>query len=127
MISYIIQKEKNSSRPSAGKYVARAVHDIVSNEQIEQEIQHVCSATPADVKLVLTALSDALRHHLQNGHIVKLDGIGQLKLELVNHPASTLEEFRADRNIKGVRLCVVPESRNGRQKFYDGVKFRRLE
>ncbi len=121
---YVLKKQTRSSMPSFGQYVARVFHhQTVTNKEIEREISEMCTVTPHDVKAVLSALSAALKQHLQDGDIVKLADVGTLKLEIEGSPAPTPLDFDAHRHIRGVRLHFLPESENKRRKLYQGIRY----
>ena len=127
-MKYRIVKENNSSRKNFGKYKAVAVHyDTIETADIEQEIQDNCSATAGDVALVMTELTETVMRHLKRGDRVRLDGIGLLKLELESDKVDTPEEFNVKKNIRAIRLHIIPESYNGKQEMYDGISLERLQ
>jgi len=127
-MKYRIVKENNSSRKNFGKYKAVAVHyDTIETADIEQEIQDNCSATAGDVALVMTELTETIMRHLKHGDRVRLDGIGLLKLEIESDKVDTPEEFNVKKNIRAIRLHIIPESYNGKQEMYDGISLERLQ
>ena len=125
-MDYILKKQKSPILPSAGKYVARAVHlNVMDTEQIASEIQANCTLKRSDVLAVLSELEDVLKKALQRGDIVRLNHLGRLKLEIEGKPVADPRDFDAKRHIVGVRLHLIPESRNGRQRLYEGIHFER--
>ena len=127
-MKYRIVKENNSSRKNFGKYKAVAVHyDTIETADIEQEIQDNCSATAGDVVLVMKELTETVMRHLKRGDRVRLDGIGLLKLELESDKVDTPEEFNVKKNIRAIRLHIIPESYDGKQEMYDGISLERLQ
>lgn len=122
---YTLKRQKSSILPSGGKFVARAVHaQTVTNESIENEIEANTSARISDVKLVMTELAYVVARHLRNGDRVTLKGIGTLKLEITGRPVDSRSLFRKERDIAGVRLHVIPESRNGKPALYQDIEFK---
>ena len=127
-MKYKIVKEINCTRKNFGKYKAVAVHyDTIETADIEQEIQDNCSATAGDVALVMTELTETIMRHLKRGDRVRLNGIGLLKLEIESDKVDTPEEFNVKKNIRAIRLHIIPESYNGKQEMYDGISLERLQ
>lgn len=127
-MKYVLKKQSRKAIPSNGKYVARVAHlQTVTNEMIEEEVQANCTVKRSDVKAVLTELAETLRRHLQDGDIVKLDEIGTLKLEITSKPVDNKSDFSATEHITGVKLHIIPESRNGRPWLYQDVEFDSLK
>ena len=80
---YKIIKETKPNLKNYGRYKAVAVHyQTVDTARLCREIQDNCSLKKSDVEAVLAELSELLVRHLQDGHRVRLDGIGLLKLEI---------------------------------------------
>jgi len=84
-----------------------------------------CTLKRSDVLAVLSELEDALCNYLKDGKIVRLNHLGRLKLEIEGKPVSRPEEFDPQKHIRAVRLHFIPESRNGRQPLYEGIKFKK--
>ena len=87
-----------------------------------REIQDNCSLKRSDVKAVLAELSELLVRHLQDGHRVRLDGVGLLKLEIESDKVDSPEEFNVKKNIRNYRIHLLPESHEGIQALYDGIQ-----
>ena len=127
-MKYILKKQTRAFLPSAGQYVARAVHTtVMDTEEIASEIQENCTLKRSDVLAVLSELEDVLVRALQRGDIVKLNHLGRLKLEIEGRPVADRQDFCPDEHIRGVRLHLIPESRNGCQRLYDGIRFGEFE
>ena len=58
----------------------------------------------------------------QDGHRVRLDGIGLLKLEIESDKVDRAEEFDLQKNIRNYRIHLLPESREGYQALYEGIQ-----
>lgn len=56
--------------------------DVVTTREIREAIRKKCTASPADVAAVITALNDELYENLSNGYAVHLEGIGYFSLSL---------------------------------------------
>lgn len=125
---YTLKKQKSPILPSAGKYVARAFHTgVVDTEEIATKIQENCTLKRSDVLAVLCELEDALCNYLKDGKIVRLNHLGRLKLEIEGKPVDAPEDFDPAQHIRNVRLHFIPESHNGQQPLYDGIKFKELD
>ncbi len=123
---YKIIKETKPNLKNYGRYKAVAVHyQTVDTARLCREIQDNCSLKKGDVEAVLAELSELLVRHLQDGHRVRLDGIGLLKLEIESDKVDSPDDFRPRKNIRGVRLHFLPESDQGRPELYQDLKFER--
>ena len=68
---------------SAPKLHAKVItKDVVTTREIREAIRKKCTASPADVAAVITALNDELYENLSNGYAVHLEGIGYFSLSL---------------------------------------------
>jgi predicted histone-like DNA-binding protein len=120
---YKIVKETKPNLKNYGRYKAVAVHyQTVDTARLCREIQDNCTLKKSDVKAVLAELSELLVRHLQDGHRVRLDGIGLLKLEIESDKVERPEDFNVRRHIRNFRLHLLPESIDGHQPLYEGIR-----
>lgn len=127
MMHYKIIRENRPHLKNYGKYKAVAVHaNTIGPKQIRQEIQANCSAKASDVILVLNELSTVVAHHLRQGDRVRIEGLGLAKLEIESDKVDTPSSFRPRSNIRGIRLHLLPESKDGKPILYQDIKFRQL-
>lgn len=56
--------------------------NLVTTNDLANEIQQRCSLTTTDVKAVLSAMSELLGDHLLDGDHIKLDGIGTFSISI---------------------------------------------
>ena len=125
-MKYKIVRENKPTLKNFGRYKAAAMHfQTITPEMVAQEIQDNCSAKASDVELVLAELSAVLLRHLKAGDRVRLKHIGMLKLEIESEKVDAPEDFNGWKHIRGVRLHLLPESRQGRQAVYEDLKFER--
>lgn len=125
-MDYKIVKGTKPTLASYNKYTAKAVHyNTLTARQLEKEIEHCCSATAADVILVLDALQDVLIRHLKDGDKVELPSIGTLKMEIESRTFDAPEDFRADKHVKRYAVHLVPKCRNGEPEIYKDIKLKR--
>lgn len=125
-MKYRLQKIKNHTQKSYGKYVAKAIHsNTVSAAELEAEIQANCSAKKSDCILVLSELAETLKRHLQDGDKVELPFLGTVKLEIDSVAVDTEKEFNAKKHIKGVKLHLLPKSIDGNIEMYEGVEIKK--
>jgi nucleoid DNA-binding protein len=81
VIHYEIHKMKNVEGNGTERSFVRIRHEkMLTEEMIEEAIEHSCSATKADVKSVLSALSYLAEKQLAQGNRFYLPGIGWLSL-----------------------------------------------
>ena len=58
------------------------IKEVLTPRKSREAIQKNCTASPADVAAVITALNDELYEKLSDGYTVHLDGIGYFSLSL---------------------------------------------
>lgn len=110
-IKYYLTKCNIKSSSNYGKYYARTLRgNEVTLADLEREIEHACSATRGDVKLVLQTFCDIWKRHLQQGHTVNLDAMElgrhyiSVRSRMVDHP----EQFSTRNHILGFCLRSLP-------------------
>ena len=110
MIKYTGVQNKIEGSVNYGKWYAKAEYgETVSTEALCEEIAHSTTVTEADARALLTELKVVLRQHLQNGDVVKLDGIGLFRVGIKSALADTLDTLD-DNKIKGYSIRFLPES-----------------
>ena len=120
---YKIVKETKPTLKNYGRYKAVAVHyNTIDTKRLSQEIQDNCSLKKSDVVAVLTELSELLVRHLQDGDRVRLEGIGLLKMEIESDKVDKAEDFNVRQHIRNFRIHLLPESVDGSQALYEGIK-----
>ena len=84
----------------------------VSTEQLCKRIAAESTASPADVRAVLTALAPIMADYMAQGRSVKLDGIGTFYFTAVAAKGGVATEKEVTTNqITGVRVRFIPETR----------------
>ncbi len=123
-MKYKIVRENKPMLKNYGRYKAVAMHfQTISPKEVEKEIEDNCSAKRSDVKLVLTELSQVLMRHLKQGDRVRLGSLGLLKLEIESEKVEDPQDFRPQRDIRGVRLHFLPERSDGEKALYKDIRF----
>ena len=121
---YRIKKETKPHLPTYGKYKAVAVHhQTIEKEELLKAAAKNSVFDEATYEGVMTKLSIIIREYLRQGHSVRLRGLGLMKLEIESDKVDDPKEFRANKHIRGVRLHLIPESKDGSQPLYDGITF----
>ena len=79
---YVKKQNTNSKSTAYGKYYAKAVYDegFVGIDEIADYIQQQASVKKSDVKAAIGELGEALKHYMEMGQKVRLDGIGIFKV-----------------------------------------------
>ena len=127
-MKYKLHRINNHTQKSFGKYVAKAQHyNTITPAQLQEEIQSNCSATVADCTLVLAELSKVLAQHLQEGNRVELPYLGTVRLEILSSAVDTPEEFDVRKHVKGVRVHILPKSKDGSIGLYEGIKLEKAK
>ena len=84
----------------------------VSTEQLCKRIAAESTASPADVRAVLTALAPIMADYMAQGRSVKLDGIGSFYFTAIAAKGGAPTEKEVSANlITGVRVRFIPETR----------------
>ena len=79
------------------RYHARVVpYGTVDTNKLAQRIHSRCTVTPADVKAVLSSLSDVVIEELKDGNRIHLEGLGYLQITLECPPIQSTKEIRAE-------------------------------
>ena len=119
---------KNSSRDYDGLWFPKAVHPItVTTEDLLKEIPKNCSLKRSDLLAALNELSEFLLHHLRQGEIVDIDGIGRFKLEVKGQGVFSPDDFDERTDISGYVCHFTPYSRQGRKPMFENIELMRDE
>jgi len=123
MITYRILQALRPQMAHYGKWTAKAVHSrTVSTPEIAQYIERQCCLKRSDILACLAELAEQLIHHLHDGDIVELDGIGRFKLEIDSSPARSPYTLTRD-NIRGVHCIFTPIKRHGITPLYSDISY----
>lgn len=123
-IKYDLYRSPSISDKDPGKMHARVVsrHTTDTNTIIKQ-IEYASSLTEADVISALNALTQVMKHELENGNRVHLDGLGYFYLTLSCPPVDSPKEIRAE-SVKVKTLAFRPEVKL--KKHLKGAKLQRV-
>lgn len=92
------------------RYHARVVtHETVDTKMLAQRIHCRCTVTPADVKAVLTSLSDVVIAELKEGNRVHIEGLGYLQITLECPPIQSPKEIRSE-SVRFKSVAFRPEA-----------------
>lgn len=108
-IPFSLSRMRNPRRPNDPQklYAHAQAWKVISQDQIAEEAAWGTTLTRGDMKNVFYALGQRVAHHLNNGNMVDLEGLGRLHTELRSEGADTPEEFTA-RNITEVKFKFRP-------------------
>ena len=91
-------------------YHARVVpYGTTDTVALAERIHSRCTVTPADVKAVLTSLSDVVIDELKAGNRVHIDGLGYLQITLECPTVQSPKEVRAE-SIRFKSIAFRPEA-----------------
>ncbi len=127
MLYYKLEKISN-----ADNFYAQAIKSgKVSMNEITDEIEQNCSATRADVILVLTELADVMRQHLLNGEDVSILDLGTFSVSINGKAVKNPDDFVPEKHITRFRINFRPITRRRSDgKYYypilSGIKANRL-
>ena len=108
---FIKSQNKNSKSIAFGKYFATAVYDekFITTEQIADFIQQQCSIKKSDIKAALDELGGAMKHFIELGQKIRLDGIGIFKVGFSSIGVNKVEDCSAA-TITERRILFQPET-----------------
>ena len=112
MSQKFVKKQNTNSKSTAyGKYYAKAVYDegFVGIDEIADYIQQQASVKKSDVKASIGELGEALKHYMEMGQKVRLDGIGIFKVGFSAIGVDEPEDCTAS-TITTRRIIFTPES-----------------
>ena len=108
MIRYKHYQDNRSNSNNRGKWYARAVTD--ETYDIEALAKHMAKHgspfSAGTIKGVLEDMVDCVQELCADGKNVKIDDLAIFSIRLKVKPSDTLEDFRADENITGVRMLA---------------------
>ena len=110
-IKYYLARCNVKKSASYGKYFARTRKgNEVTLDVIGREIEHCCSATRGDVKLVLQTFYDVWKRHLRRGDRVNLDAmeLGRYQIVVKSRMAESAQAFTTRTHIVGFVLKHTP-------------------
>ena len=108
---YVKKQNTNSKSTAYGKYYAKAVYDenFVGIDEIADYIQQQASVKKSDVKAAIGELGEALKHYMEMGQKVRLDGIGIFKVGFSAIGVDNPEDCTAA-TITTRRIIFTPET-----------------
>ena len=108
---YVKKQNTNSKSTAYGKYYAKAVYDerFVGIDEIADYIQQQASVKKSDVKASIGELGEALKHYMEMGQKVRLDGIGIFKVGFSAIGVDDPEDCTAS-TITTRRIIFTPET-----------------
>ena len=126
MFRFKMTRLKNSSRDYDGLWFPKAVHPITeTTEYLLKEIPKNCSLKRSDLLAALNELSEFLLHHLRQGEIVDIDGIGRFKLEVKGQGVFSPDDFDERTDISGYVCHFTPYSFQGRKPMFENIELMR--
>ncbi|MBQ7413893.1 MAG: HU family DNA-binding protein [Prevotella sp.] len=108
---FIKYKNNNLRSTAYGKYYARAIYDKkpISTKEIANFIQTQATVKKSDCMAVLDELGAALKHYLEMGQKVKIEGIGTFKVGFSSLGSANADGVSSN-SIYGRRVIFTPET-----------------
>ena len=108
---FIKYQNRNERSSAYGKYFAKAVYDekFVETEELASYIQSQASVKKSDIIATLTELGEALKHFLELGQKVRLEGIGIVKVGFSSIGVTRKDDVTAS-TITTRRVLFQPET-----------------
>ena len=106
-----IYKNRNTASKTYGQYYGRVFpRDGLNLKGFAKHLsKHGKLATYEMLVLVLQNIVDCMKELLLEGVPVKLDGLGTFSAGIESTGSATIEGYRTDTNIKGIRINFRPE------------------
>ena len=106
-----IYKNRNTASRTYGQYYGRVfARDGLNLKGFAKHLSHHGKlATYEMMVLVLQNIVDCMKELLLEGVPVKLDGLGTFTAGIESSPSPTIEGYRTDEHIKGIRINFRPE------------------
>ena len=106
-----IYKNRNTASKTYGQYYGRVfARDGLNLKGFAKHLSHHGKlATYEMMVLVLQNVVDCMKELLLEGVPVKLDGLGTFSAGIESSPAASVEDYRTDEHIKGIRINFRPE------------------
>lgn len=99
------------------KYVARAVSDgEVGLAELTERIEKICTVHGADILAVVYSLVDVAKDMMSDGKIVRIEGLGSLRISVSSKVEDSEEEVNA-KSVKDAKVILTPDL-----KFKDMLK-----
>ena len=125
---YKIKKETKPTLPTYGKYKAVAVHNqVIESRQLYEEAARHSGVSGGVLEGLMMSVAETVYRHLRMGDKVRLKEFGLFKLEIESEKVDNLNDFRAQKHIRGVRLHFIPESYKGSPELYKDISFERVK
>lgn len=111
-LKYDFYKNPPSQKEPEVEYLHPRVvpFETLQTESLARLVHDRCTATTADVKLVLDALSQVMIQELKMGNRIHIDGFGYFMLTLACDPIKTDKEIRAE-SIRFKSIAFRPEAK----------------
>ena len=106
-----VYKNRNTASKTYGQYYGRVfARDGLNLKGFAKHLSHHGKlATYEMMVLVLQNVVDCMKELLLEGVPVKLDGLGTFSAGIESSPAASVEDYRTDEHIKGIRINFRPE------------------
>ena len=107
-----LYKNNNTESKGYGMYYGRVFpRDGLTLKGFAKHLsEHGKLASYEMLVLVLQNAVSCMRHLLLEGVPIKLDGLGTFKAGIEGTGAASIADYRADLNIKGIRINFLPEA-----------------
>ena len=106
-----LYKNNNTASKTYGQYYGRVFpRDGLNLKGFARHLsEHGKLASYEMLVLVLQNIVDCMRHLLLEGVPIKLEGLGTFRSGIEGTGSDSIEDYRTDVNIKGIRINFMPE------------------
>lgn len=110
MLKYLLISRKNPITKEYAYHASAIPVTPIHMDELAQDISDNCTATVHDVKVVISALEEAIYKALRNGKSVRLGDLGSFHARIASKSAATEEDFKQE-NLLGVKVRFTPSSK----------------
>lgn len=119
----LVQRGNPANKEAAKKwYAVPKSANPLSPRALAKAATANTSTTAMEVEAVFEALSDFIPMQLQQGHTVKLPGIGSFRISFKSTGCENIEDFKPSSMIKNERLIFTP-SPEFKEKIFSDLEF----
>lgn len=111
-IKFRLYQNNKSKSEQYKKWYGRALTlDTIGTDEIADIIESNCTVKRSDILAVLSELVVTMKRELQASNSVRLDRLGLFKIGITTGPADSQDDFDPKKNVKGMHIIFLPESR----------------
>ena len=104
-----LEQSKNKTKSSFGKWYLKTVKlDEVHTEEMARNICDNTTFKRSEVKGIIDELVSEMKHQMQMGHVVVLDGLGRFHLSAESEGVADKRQFNLGKHLRRVVCKFLP-------------------